>query len=172
MSLLATLTQEHALFAQLLGRLERALIYEEDAARSEVRNTLLLLLPALDRHERLEDLLFGDLASPAVKAVKGLLAQAELQRAGIQVLRDEIVDLLRGSGEERVPRLKVLVADLCARLRAHFRMEETRLWPAYPDAGRSPGRALEREAQRRVEELEAEMRQNWGAISDYLERTR
>ncbi len=172
MSLLATLTQEHRLFARLLGRLERSLQFDEDTARSEVRNTLLVLLPALDRHERLEDLLFGDQGAPALKADKRLLAQVELQHAGIQVLRDQLVDLLRGSTAEPVARLKVLVTDLCARLRAHFLTEETRLWPAYGEGGRALGRSLEREARRRVGELEDEMRQSWDAIADYLERTR
>jgi hypothetical protein len=50
--------KEHALFRALLDRVELGLARRDDRARADVGNALRVLLPSLDRHAEIEDIVF------------------------------------------------------------------------------------------------------------------
>ena len=149
MTLLDTLAREHRLFERLLDRLERAVASPEDDAWEDSLELLLVLLPALERHEEIEREALGEHED-----------LAPLRRAFRLALACPL-------GWRR-PRAASELGPLVARLRRHFREEEETLWPRAAERGRSLSRSAQRGAAARVRELEREMVRRWSEIEDYL----
>lgn len=169
MSVIATLTREHRLFGRLGDRLERSLAYDEKMALGAVREALLVLLPALDRHEEIEGLIFARPAYACGRRAKKLLALVGAQHEELDGLRGDITDILRDSGHVPFERLRSLVVLFVQRLRLHFETEETILWPHYGKTmSRSVEQSLERRTRERVRTLELEIQKNLAMMADYL----
>ena len=60
MSILDTLAREHLVFTRLIERLERCARKDDESARRDARDTMLVLLPALDRHAEIADGVSGE----------------------------------------------------------------------------------------------------------------
>jgi hypothetical protein len=168
MSVLDTLSREHRLFTRLADRLENSVKLAEDAARSEMKNVLLLLLPALDTHEEIEDLVFGHpyAAQPGARVI---LAEVSAQHSEILALREDLLVALREAAGCPFAALSQMVLNLVQKLKLHFITEETGLWPHYA-ASRARNGALARQAERRVKDLETDVEKQSVMIADYLGR--
>ena len=70
MTVINSLAREHRLFLRLLERLERAMRYGEKTGREEIRGGLLVLLQALERHERIEDAVFSRPAFASARSAR------------------------------------------------------------------------------------------------------
>jgi|GEM_PF-5386637 len=166
------LTKEHRVFLRLIDRIERALRRQETQARAEVRESLLVLLPALDRHEEIEDSVFAGEDSAPEGDGKALLAELRREHARVNLLRAEIAEAL-GGAENSWGGFGASVAELTAKLRDHFIVEEKRLWPRYArTAGRSRDKSAARRVLREVRRLEGEIDKNRLIVSDYLSEAR
>lgn len=171
MSVLRGLAREHAAFARLISRLEESAGGDPKSARRNVRNSLLILLSALDRHEKVEDIVFGNPTYAGREDARLILEQVEFQHGLIQDLRAEFLDTITASEAVPIPRLKFLATRLAECLRAHFRTEEESLWPHYESVSRSLGAATRRRLERDVRALESEISANSASLADYLEAT-
>ena len=169
MSLFLTLTREHELFSELIERLEHSLTFDDSAARQELTRTALVLLPALGRHEEIEDLVFG---SPRYRRREGaakILAQLDAQHRKIETLRKEILELLETEEGYDLEHLKDRISALCERLRVHFKAEEAHLWPHFERSmGGASERTLDLRARRQLDVLKNEIRQTRAMASDYV----
>jgi hemerythrin-like domain-containing protein len=169
MSVLDTLAAEHALFERLLREFKEALRYDPDTARRQLRDTLLVLIPALESHEELEDLIFGRAAE---KGGRHVFSELSREHRRIDLLRRELVDAMRDASECPFDTLKELILQLTARVRQHFLVEELRLWPRYRElVGRSISRSLERRAQDQFKRLVREMERRKQMTADLAGRT-
>ncbi|HVA66717.1 MAG TPA: hemerythrin domain-containing protein [Elusimicrobiota bacterium] len=159
MSVFAGLEREHRVFARLARQCERSLARGEADARRELAETMRVLLPALVRHEEVEDLLFRDPAYAARNDAKRILAVVDAQHDEIEALRAELEALLRDARRCDFERLKTGVSLFVRKLAFHFETEENLLWPSYNSLGsRSIRRSLSHEVDERVDEMETEMR--------------
>jgi hemerythrin-like domain-containing protein len=171
-SVLAALTREHALFHRMIDRLERASAWEETAARAEIRQSLLILLPALDKHEEIEDLVFSDPIYVTREGADLIGAELKREQGRVNLIRGEIRRTIEVANAPR-ERLAAVVSDLVRILREHFRIEEKRLWPHYARSmSRSRDKSASRRVDREVRRLEKEIELNRLAVSDYLEGRR
>jgi phenylalanyl-tRNA synthetase beta subunit len=169
MSIFLTLSKEHELFHELIHRLEHSLKYDEPMAREELKRAVLVLLPALKRHEDIEDFVFANPVYQSREGARGILALVEVQHRKIEALRKDILEFLQTQEKYDFPRLKSMILTLCERLRLHFHIEETRLWPHYNQTmGRSVGQSINLRAQRQLKLLEDEIRQTRVMASDYV----
>ena len=157
MNLFAVLAQEHRLFQRLLGALERALGRGAEEGRREARLLLGVLLPALESHEELEDLVFGPREGPRDEASERALARVELEHRKLSVLRAEAAARLEAAATAGWDEERASLLNFVRRLREHMRLEEATLWPRFVDEGRSLSRGLARRAKEGVERLEREM---------------
>lgn len=153
MPIIATLIKEHRMFEGLAERLERSLILEETLARSELRDTLLVLVPALERHEELEALAFHEPSEA--------LTKTEAQHRLLEQLRGQTFQALQASDAVGFPALKDLVRRLTSALREHFATEEKLLFPTARPSSR-------RAVQAQVERMEKDIQEYWREIEDYL----
>ncbi len=130
--------KEHALFRMLLDRLELDLTQRQDRARADVSDALRALLPSLDRHAEIEEIVFRyppDGADDNPNA----LSEVAAQHHELSALRNEILSALERSSEEYpFARLRTLTESLINNLRVHLETEETRLWPFYQGALKRP----------------------------------
>lgn len=169
MSVLEALAEEHRIFEALIERLERGLKYPADLARSEWKKVLLVLLPALQRHEEIEGLVFEDSSYSSKKGAGEFLTEVGRQHGTISILRRDILGALEDTSLPDFSRLGLLIAQLARRLRDHFDAEETRLWPHYRGVmGRLMDRALVRKAQEKLKQFKNEVAAADLAVSDYL----
>lgn len=163
------LAEEHRIFETLIERLERGLKYPAELARAEWKKIFLVLLPALQRHEEIESLVFEDPAYLAKKGARKFLAEAHWQHGELSALRRDILEALEETSLPELPRLGLLVAQLARRLRDHFGSEETRLWPHYRGAMRHAShRGLERKAREKLRQFRREVAAADLAVADYL----
>lgn len=153
MPIIDTLTKEHRLFEGLIERLERSLNLEEPLARSELRDTLLVLVPALERHEEFEALAFHDPSE--------VLTRVEAQHRLVDELRVQTLEALQSHDTVPFPLLKELVRKLTSALRRHFKTEEQELFPTAKPSSRKA-------VQLQVERMERDMQEYWQQIADYL----
>lgn len=155
MSMLESLAKEHSLLGGLVDRLEEGLREGPERAPGEVRQALLVLFQALEKHEEIEDLVFGRPAYAPKGEARRILAEVERQHERIARILGEIDGLLRLGGRCSFGTLDGLVRDLAGKLRRHFAAEEEGLWPRYRRTRRPPAdRALDRRAREQVLELE------------------
>lgn len=169
MSVLETLAREHRVFEALVGRLESALKYPEDLARSEWRKIFLVLLPALDRHEEIENIVFEDPACLSKEGSRRLLGEVERQHGNISLLRRDVLEALQDTGLPGFPHVGSLISQLAWRLRDHFRAEETRLWPHYRKAmSRSLDRSISRRVGEKLRQLKRDVSVGETAVADYI----
>jgi|CXWL01.1.fsa_nt_gi hemerythrin-like domain-containing protein len=169
MSIFLTLTKEHQLFQQMITRLEHCLKYDEKNSHTELRRILLVLLPALSRHEELEDLIFQDPICRNHRAAPKLLAMVDSQHRKLEAIHEEISELLRTEGQYDLGRLRDLIFTLCEKLRLHFHTEETSLWPNYNQTmSRSLAHSVNVRAHQQVRRLEREIQETWSVVSDYV----
>ena len=164
--------REHALFRGFVDRLELDLSQRREGARDAVSEALRMLLPALDRHSEIEDIVFRhppDLEDNASRA----LTEVDAQHAELAALRDEILSALEQSAEELpFTRLKALTEALIADLRVHLHTEETRLWPFYKGAlGRTVEAVVPIDLGKRALALEKELERGIAAISHSSSRS-
>jgi len=157
--------KEHALFRALLDRVELGLARRDDRARADVGNALRVLLPSLDRHAEIEDIVFRyppDNVDDAPRA----LAEVGAQHRALAALRNEILFALERSTEYPFVKLRALTELLINDLRQHFETEERRLWPLYPGALKRPVDAVVPiHLDRRAQALDKELSQAIAAIS-------
>jgi hemerythrin-like domain-containing protein len=163
MNVREVLSREHRSFRLTLDALEREADQHESRAKSALADSLRLLLPALDRHEELEDLIFefasmedGGEALDAVAA----------QHRGIAELREEILEVLERVDACSFDRLRGLALFLAQSLRVHLNTEESRLWESFRDLLDRPCDAvLAERLRRRARVLERELRRGRAAIA-------
>jgi hypothetical protein len=130
--------RQHALFRALLDSLEQTLTHSGEPARAVLSEALRMLLPALDSHAEIEDVVFC-LPPDMLDADPRALAEVSTQHRALAALRNEVLSALEQSAED-LPfgRLKSLSDSLASDLRRHLETEELRLWPLYQDALRRP----------------------------------
>jgi len=158
--------KEHALFRALLSKLELDLAQTEVRARADVSDALRALLPSLDRHAEIEDIVFRHPPDGADDDPKAL-AEVAAQHRAIAALRDEILFALERSSEEcPFARLRKLTESLIHDLRVHLQTEEARLWPLYQGALNRPLDAVVPiHLEKRAQALEKELDRGIAAIS-------
>jgi len=166
MSVIDVLMGEHQLFRRLIIQLQKALQLQENAARREARDVLLVLLPALERHEELEDLVFGPEGeedhSPKI------VSELNKEHWRIALLRADIAEVMKDSDQLLGDQYRIKILELVVKLREHFEMEELRLWPRYRElAHKRLGRALERRALAQLKRLHREVERRGGMLSDH-----
>jgi len=112
---------------------------------------LRVLLPALERHEEVENLLLGDSDYAAGGDARRILALVASQHKEIEALRVEVEALLKSA----------------QRLELHFETEKNLFWPSCNNlSSRSIRRSLAHEAGEKVGEME----KSWAAISGYMKK--
>lgn len=147
--------------------------YGEKTGREEIRGGLLVLLQALDRHERIEDAVFSRPSFSSARTARPLLEEVGAGHRRVRDLRARAEAALAGSEVESLARLGPVILNLAAELRSHFNLEETKLWPLYQRThGRSLEHSMASRARREVRELETDMKCLWATASDYLGGTR
>ena len=158
--------KEHALFRALVDKLELDLARREDRARTDVSDALRILLPSLDRHEMIEDIVFRHPPDGADDDHKAL-AEVAAQHRKLTGLREEILFALEQSSEGYpFAKLRALTAALINDIRVHLETEETRLWPLYQGALRRPVEVVVPiHLEKRAQALEKELSQGIAAIS-------
>jgi len=169
MSVLIGLAREHAAFAKLINRLEACAAGDEKAARRDVRNTLLILLSALDKHEKAEDVVFGHPGYASHSDAKLILDLVALQHRMFQELRQEFLETVTSTDGVPLQRLQFLVKRMAETLRAHFKTEEESLWPHYEKYRRSLDASLRRRLELSVKAVESDIAANSASVSQYLE---
>lgn len=169
MSILQTLAREHGQFRRLIHRLEEAADHDESAARREIQNVLLVLFPALETHEEIEDLVFDPFLLELRRGRKEFLAKVKRQHRLIHSLKKDVLRALEDSSKESFEFLRTLILQLCEVLKHHLGTEEQSLWPEYLKfLGRSVSRSLDHRASKKVRELELDILDRERAIEDYL----
>lgn len=165
MKVLDLLAKEHGLFRRLLDRMEIDLSHDEKRARAELGEGLKTLLPALERHLDIDDMVFR--RPPDAPYDDEPLAEIEEDRRAISSLREEILYALELSSEDcPFDRLRSLTVLLIDNLRDRMETEERRLWPLYQKAlSRSLDRTLSNHLEKRVRVLEREIERGLAAIS-------
>lgn len=167
MSLVDTLAKEHDLFAGWLNHLENALRTSDERSVSfKARSILAGLLPALDRHEEIENLIFHSPAYAAQWGAARLVARMSLQHAQIEALKGEAKKLLEEDSGQSLVQLQASVFLLVRKLRLHFEMEEGDLWPHYRRfESRSLGQSIDHRTRERVQALERDFWSHWLAFT-------
>lgn len=172
MRIFAALAREHGVFKRMIDRMERALSWEETAARAEIREALLVFLPALDRHEEIEDMVFSDPDYAESEGAGKIIAELKREHGRVDRIRDEIHQVVELT-ECPWDRFERVVEELAEKLRRHFSLEERRLWPHYLRAmSRSRDRTAARRVDQAVKKLEEAVEKNRLEVSDYLEGRR
>lgn len=173
MNLIDILSREHKIFLEILDRMEKSFKYDEATARGELRGAFLTLLPALEKHEKIEALVFRPPERASGGPAKRLLVEIEAQHRQIEALRDELQEALAESDRGSLERIKFLAFEIEEKLRLHFRTEETRLWPNYRLAiGHWSESSIARRALKQVGELERGVARNRTLIAEYLGGTK
>lgn len=169
MSVFKSLAEEHSLLLSLIGRIERAASDPDlRCAARDTRNLLLVLLKALEAHERLEHLVF-DRDSPSSGPLDEAAALVERQHLALTSLREEAAVLLRDLSRENDVAMRGLARRLTRLLRRHFEDEERLLWPNFnASAGRSRLHSLKRQARAQVKTMKKELDGYLIAVEDYL----
>ena len=145
---------------------------DETTARREARNALLILLSALDKHEKVEDAVFGDPCFASGEDAARIVDQVESQHQRILALRLECLEAIAASDAAPIQRLEFLERRIADSLRTHFQNEEERLWPRYENVGRSCDALIRRRLARSVKAVESHIAATSAAISEYLEARR
>jgi hemerythrin-like domain-containing protein len=156
MRVFEALLKEHNAFRRLAHRLRHSPDHDSDTAREELRACLLVLLLALERHELLEDEMFGE-ANP--------------QHAAIDAIRLRLREALADSDGGKPGELGDLAKKLARLIVRHFDDEEKELWPLYKNSvGRSLDISYAKRAERHAEQLEREIQLNSDLVQEYLGR--
>lgn len=157
MAIIQTLTKEHRILESVLDRLESALQLEPQLAVSELRDALLHVLPALERHEQAEALLFHEGSDE--------LARCDGQRQAAEQLA---MDLLAAVQREdcQFPALAASARRLCAVLREHFKTEENELFKVH---GARAVRSLSKATAAQAAVLERELQASWPLLTEYAQ---
>lgn len=166
MNVVELFVKEHALFRVLLDKLELDLAQREDRARADVSDALRVLLPSLDRHAEIEEIVFRyppDGAADEPEALEEVAAQ----HRELSALRNEILLALERSSEGYpFANLRTLTESLIDDLRVHLETEEIRLWPLYQGAlGRPLEAVVPIHLDKRAQALERELDLGIAAIS-------
>lgn len=154
MSLLTTLATDHDLLMRLMESLELSIRQEQADGRVKTRDSLTLLLQALERHDALEALLLRATHPAASRAEERAIALVAVQHRLIDALRREIRAVLKDSSQYSVEGLKTLVLQLILKLKNHFKTEEAQLWPLLRQASQSVKRSPDHALGKRMKLLE------------------
>jgi hypothetical protein len=158
------LSREHAMFRRLFDALESDLPHPEPRARAEMSSALRTLLPSLDRHEELEDLIFE--GHGPTSAPDGALDMVRAQHRAIGALRGEILYALELADKCPLERLRSLSRFLIMSLRLHLETEELQLWPHYARVLDEPAdRDMTDPLHRRARVLEKQLRRGLASIA-------
>jgi hypothetical protein len=134
---------------------------------------LLVLFPAMDRHEEIEAVVFDSEEYASRPGAAALLKETGLQHDSLGALRKDILLILSNPERYSWEHLRSLAGLLIASLRGHFRVEEQKLWPHYQRTlVRSAGRTAERLAREKVAVLERELEKRGVLIQEFLDRRR
>ncbi len=168
MSVFNALGREHQLFESLLGRLEECLEEpDRENAVDEIKKLMLILLPALEKHEALEDELFPSGEDGEAEPKAGRLAAR--QHRALDAFRESLRRTLESTGRASFEEIRSAVLSFAEGLRRHFTTEERDLWPLYHrNMSRSLGNSTERRARRFVAAMERELKIREELIVGYL----
>lgn len=155
MAIIQTLIKEHRILEAVLDRIESSMDLEPKLAISELRDALLHVLPALERHEQAEALLFHEGSDE--------LASCDAQRQSAEQLA---LDLLAAVQREdcQFSALDASARRLCAALREHFKTEENRLFKVH---GARAVRSLSKATAAQAAVLERELQSSWPLLTEY-----
>lgn len=169
MSIVEVLTREHRVFERLIGRIERSLKLDEVHAREELRESILVLLVALERHEDIENLVFRQTSAADKRGARALFHEIAVQHRKIGALKDELLQAFDEAQADSYDSIKSLALQLVGKLRSHFQTEENRLWPRYLGlSSRSLERSVSQRAKQSVIKLERDITENTSAVSQYM----
>jgi hypothetical protein len=159
--------KEHALFRVLLDKLELALAQRQVRAHADVSDALRAVLPSLDQHAEIEDIVF-QYPPDGVDDNRKALSEVTAQHRELAGLRNEILFALeRASEEYPFAKLRTLTQSLIYNLRTHLETEETRLWPLYQGALKRPLDAVVPiHLEKRAQALEQQLGRAIAAISN------
>ena len=165
MSLLRSLSRAHELLSLLARRLGKSALLDAPVDEEEFRDTLIVLLRALEKHEKLEELVFRDGEGFPPRPPDALKA-ALSQHRRLDALRDELQRALSAAPRESAGFRRSAARRLARELLEHFRHEESELWPSWSTGSRSFDRLMEHAAEAQVKELERDMIWTWQSIED------
>lgn len=169
-TVLRSLEREHRVFEDLIRRLEGYGDLPPELGRARLAEALLVLLPALERHDAIEAEVFGSPGRAPTEESRRAHEIVAAQHEAIRALREEIEGVLRREDGAPLARLQALCRTLAAKLAWHFRTEELLLWPLRAAEGGPPeGKAAEKRASESVEALRAEVARLSAAARDYVE---
>ena len=94
--------------------------YGEKTGREEIRGGLLVLLQALERHERIEDAVFSRPAFASARSARPLLEEVSAGHRRIADLKARAEAALAGAEVASLARLGPVILNLAAELRSHF----------------------------------------------------
>lgn len=169
MSVFGSLSKEHSLLLKLVGSLDRAADErDERTAAREMRNILLVLLKALEAHQRLEHLVYDESPDLPTPAAYGALSRVEKQHKDLAALREEAVSILNTMTPEGGAAIRDLSHRLGVLLRRLIDEEERTLWPTFNAyVGRSTLHRLSRQADEQYREMEREVERYRAAVDSY-----
>jgi len=169
MNILETLAEEHRIFRRLLERLAKSVTLEESAARKEIQNTLLLLFPVLDAHEKIETIVFDPAHLDQGAKCQGFFQKVSHQHEQIHKLRKEVLDMRGNSRKRSFEDLKMGALELIGLLNYHFELEERELWPEYSQFLRSTAaHSIGRRVTQKLKEMELELGKRWELVEGLL----
>ncbi|MBI3549054.1 MAG: hemerythrin domain-containing protein [Elusimicrobia bacterium] len=158
MSVLEVLAKEHAVFREANAQLRSCFQMQDSRAERHLRDILLALIPALERHEEIEDIVFGHSDVATASDILVYMEEAERQHRLIDSMRGTLLAAVRGSRWKSIDQMRPLVLPFVAALEAHLSAEERRLWPAYLKRfSRSLAHSAERQARDSLRRLELDL---------------
>ena len=169
MSVFDSLSQEHALLIKLVIKIERAAAERDDrVAARDMRNNLLVLLKALEAHQRLEHLVYDESPDLPTPAAYGAMSKVERQHKDLAALREEAASILSTMTPEGGTAIRELSLRLCSLLRHLIDQEERILWPSFNAyIGRSTMHRLSRQAREQYKAMERDVTRYWSEVEAY-----
>lgn len=158
-----SLTQEHRIFERLIQKMEDALKQEEGRAREDIRAVLLVLSPALNRHEDVETAALARPKARAVKVPAKVFRKVERQHREVEALRGQVTTAVVDMDRYSFDFVRARVMELSRRLREHFATEERQLWPYYMPSQKRLVRDKVREVKHNIQEGERAVSEMIGA---------
>ena len=170
MSVFQSLGEEHKAMRSLAHRLEDVLGLEDPhQAYRESRNLLLVLLHALDGHERFENEVFAKPLRGDGHSRRWACRAIAREHSVIDHLRQEAVALLECDRNDEICILQPVMGKFLDELERHFLFEEKELWPRLNEVGsRSVRHRVDREATRQLKEFKKDVSNYWQAVDQYL----
>ncbi len=153
---------EHRALERIIERLEVAVRIEGIGAWGRIWGVLAILLPILEIHEEMENSLIEKESYLKEPGAAVILDAIEEQHLHLKQLIEQISNLPLQPGPGPLSRLRKWSKELVALLRAHFKVEEERLWPHYARTmSRSLGRSMGRRIESNTQGVEKIIKKKW-----------